>query len=158
MSHPTAPLELERRLRSPDAARVIPAAVRRHLESELARLRRHLLHTVCSQAWFSDCWATGGVFPPRADTTPMFPCACQRCRATGRLWPAVYGIAVAISEEFPQPQRVSFECYLESLSDLELSRFPSSPSGLALRAIREGRIKLRRRRTRVARRGRPKKS
>jgi hypothetical protein len=48
----------------------------------------------------------------------------------------------------------SYECYLESLDDWTMAQLPSSPSGLALRAIREGRIKLRRQRTHIGRKQR----
>ena len=146
------PQRLEKMLRTPEAAQTLPASTRRRLETELAERRRHLLHVSCSAAWFSDCWGSGEPFPPRADTTPMIPCSCERCRRVGKLWPALYCVKVRSTESTGDTELlVSFECYLESLPTVEAVRFPSSPSGLALRAIREGRIKIRRTRTRCGR-------
>lgn len=47
---------------------------------------------------------------------------------------------------------LSYECYLESLDDWQAAQLPSSPSGLAMRAIREGRIRLRFPKTKTRRR------
>jgi len=47
---------------------------------------------------------------------------------------------------------LSYECYLESLDDWAAAQLPSSPSGLALRAIRERRIRLRFPKTKTRRR------
>lgn len=37
---------------------------------------------------------------------------------------------------------ISYECHLESLDDWTAAQLPSSPSGIALRAVRESRIHL----------------
>jgi hypothetical protein len=60
--------------------------------------------------------------------------------------------AEATAPEPPPPSLLSYECYLESLDDWSAAQLPSSPSGMALRVIREGRIRLRRGRTKTARR------
>jgi hypothetical protein len=60
--------------------------------------------------------------------------------------------AAAVPPPEPPPSLLSYECYLESLDDWAAAQLPSSPSGIALRAIREGRIRLRRGRTTTARR------
>jgi len=137
---------------------------RRALVAELVRLRVDLRSLVPSEPWFDHCWATGESFPPPAETSPMHACPCKRCRRTGKVWPNGYaapgrhkaaGTATNGDEdsggadETPRDAVLSYECYLESLSDWEAANLPSSPSGLALRAIREGRIKVRFRRTRT---------
>jgi hypothetical protein len=164
----TSPALMEKLLASAEAMASIPGPVRRQAERELQARKRHLLGAACSSPWFSDCWASGAPFPPRADTTPMRPCRCWRCRLVKRVWPAIYTAlsrstsstheACAEPEEFTDKTEgepgsiLSYECYLESLSDWEAAQVPSSPSGIALRAIREGRVKLRRQRTRLGRR------
>ena len=134
---------------------------RRALIAELMRLRVDLRSLVSSEPWFDHCWATGESFPPLAETSPMRACPCERCRRTGKVWPNGYvapGHQRAAAntdgddedaQATPRDAVLSYECYLESLSDWEAANLPSSPSGLALRAIREGRIKVRFRRTRT---------
>jgi hypothetical protein len=184
------PAELERALRSRELERALPAAERQRLVQQLLTLRWTLVRAVCSDPWYDHCWATGEAFPPRAQTTPMRPCRCARCRATGRVWPAHYdatdlarrtgqggnaedrepkvrvgagrleelGVAGcesvndAPTQEDGAGEILSYECYLESLDDWAAAQLPSSPSGIALRAIREGRIRLRGRRTKTRRR------
>lgn len=140
------PAELERALRADDAAFAIGPRVRAELLQELLEVRWRL-RAACSQAWFDHCWLTGAAFPPAADTTPMRPCGCERCRASGRLWPQHYD-----APDHAGAAVLSYECYLESLGDEEAANLPSSPSGIALRAIREGRIRLRFPRTSARRR------
>lgn len=83
----------------------------------------------------------------------MLPCDCPSCQRTGRLWPAVYGAPKgARGPKDPagargqtartHPTFLSYECRLESLSDWDAAQLPFSPSGLALRVVREGRIKI----------------
>jgi hypothetical protein len=82
---------------------------------------------------------------------------------TGRLWPQYYQATIALDvngelkagphetsqreasprEAAPPRDILSYECYLESLNEWEAANLPSSPSGIALRAIREGRIRVR---------------
>jgi hypothetical protein len=148
------PAELERMLRADASQRALPKDLREHIAAELRQLRRLLEQVTCSAAWLSQCWESGDAFPPAAQTTPMIACRCERCRRTGRRWPAHYAAPVSGAEDAPDGRPaggfLSYECYLESLSDEGAANLPSSPSGLALRAIREGRIKLRRQRTHTA--------
>jgi hypothetical protein len=166
--HKLHPDDLERLVRSEEGIRAIPPQLRRNVLAQLTALRRKLEQRTCSQAWFAHCWSTGAEFPPSADTTPMLACDCPRCRRQGRLWPAHYGVpndsapsAAAAGDELvsadrlPAARELSYECYLESLSDWEAAHLPSSPSGMALRAVREGRIKIRRQRTRLGRSRKP---
>ena len=146
------PAELERLLNSPEASAAMKATDRGRLLAEVHTQKLRLLNAVCSAAWFDDCWATGSAFPPPADNAPMLPCRCERCRSASRFWPVHYGASVA--HERGAAQVLSYECHLESLPLATVSELPSSPSGVALRAIREGRIKLARRRTRIGGRGR----
>ena len=145
------PAELERLLRSQECVRLLPPKVRQQALEQLGGLRSRLLRLVCSEAWFEHCWKTGEEFPPRADSTPMVSCQCPRCVQSGKLWPSTYAVPDAVpsgpSSEGRQ-RTLSYECYLESLSDWDAANLPSSPSGLALRAVREGRIRLRFQRTR----------
>jgi len=140
------PERLRQLVDSEDARRAIPRDLLSRARTELDAIRRDLQRRTCSQAWFSNCWTSGESFPPPAETSPMVPCSCGRCVPQVKLWPVHY------VEPVPgQPAgRLSYECYLESLSDWEAAQLPSSPSGLALRAVREGRVKVRRRRTRLA--------
>ncbi len=146
--------ELERLAKNREAFRSLPQPVRDRIEREVIAGRIRLRAVSCSDAWFAECWEKGTAYPPRADTTPMLPCACYRCASSGRLWPAHYLTDVR-AEDGGGVRRVSYECGLETLGDWQAAQLPSSPSGLALRAIREGRIKLRRRRTRLGGGGRP---
>jgi hypothetical protein len=149
-----SPDKLERMLRSDEAQRALPNEQRERIAGELRQMRRHLEQVACSAAWVSQCWENGDGYPPAAQTTPMIACQCDRCRRTGRLWPAHYAAPLR-EADVPRSDIVatgflSYECYLESLPDLHAAHLPSSPSGMALRAIREGRIKLRRQRTHTA--------
>ena len=160
----STPEQLERMLNSTDAIRAMPPEVRRRALQKLADLKRTLQQTACSASWFAECWSTGTAFPPLAPTTPMIICRCERCIRQGRLWPANYSAPpdspaataqrapAAEGESGSQSSIISYECHLESLDDWTAAQLPSSPSGLALRAIREGRIKLRRVRTKLGRR------
>lgn len=141
------PAELERALRLAESENTLGSQQRELIASELRALRRNLEQHTCSAAWISNCWESGDAFPPAAQTTPMVPCACERCRRTGRLWPSHYAAPIRDPAGHRGKVFLSFECYLESLSDWDAARLPSSPSGLALRAIREGRIRFRRQRT-----------
>jgi hypothetical protein len=118
------------------------------MKAELLVFRRHLDQVTCSSAWIAHCWETGQDFPPVADTTPMRACQCHRCKRTGRLWPHHYG---GSQKDLNGEKRgfISYECFLEELPDEKVGMIPSSPSGHAMRAIREGRIKIRRTRTRL---------
>lgn len=149
------PQRLEQLLKSSQGQAALAPSVRRRLQAELTERRRRLLHLVCSEPWFSECWRTGRSFPPPADTTPMLPCGCGRCRAVGKLWPSIYCVVVetekGLNAKTDGLALLSFECYLESMPLTEAAHLPSSPSGLALRAVREGRIKIRRTRTRYGR-------
>lgn len=138
------PADLERAL----WAAVLPEDVRAEAEEWLEQRRRCLGRTVCSESWLQHCWASGDPYPPSADTTPMIRCQCDRCRRTGRIWPATYGVEGTAVHGY-RDRIISYECYLESLSDWEAAQLPSSPSGLAMRAIREGRVSVRFRRTRI---------
>ena len=129
------PAQLEQLLGGEVAAAAMGVETRRHLLAQLEALRVQLRRVVCSEPWLRHCWETGDAYPPDVDTTPMCACCCDRCRATGRLWPAHYCKSVADGD----PDRISYECYLESLPDEQIAYFPSSPSGLAMRAIRSGR-------------------
>lgn len=140
------PAELDRILRHEPSHPRLPPGVREQLRRELSERRRRLSQLACSGAWVEQCWQSGEDFPPVADTTPMRPCQCERCLRTGRLWPAHYGASTGRGDG-PSAPFISYECYLESLSDWDAALLPSSPSGLALRAVREGRIKIRRQRT-----------
>lgn len=140
------PAELDRIARYEPSHRRLPPEVREHILRELMELRRRLHQLTCSSAWVEQCWQSGEHFPPPADTTPMRACQCERCQRTGRLWPAHYGASMERSKEGSR-QFISYECYLENLSEWDAAMLPSSPSGLALRAVREGRIKVRRQRT-----------
>ncbi len=169
------PADLWRALTSEAAARSMPAPERRQGLVRLDALRRSLSQQSCSSSWQTDAWERGISFPPPANTTPMRPCRCERCRATGRLWPQQYSApsastsvptagaatqtttsveancsSVTAEGEAVPEELLSYECYLESLSDWDAAQLPSSPSGLALRAVREGRIRLRRQRTRLS--------
>lgn len=113
----------------------------RNWRKKLAKLRRQIEQTTCSASWADQCWNDGATFPPPAPTTPMRVCECERCRRSGKLWPAYYS-ATTKSGDF-----ISYECWLESLSDLQAARLPSSPTGLILSALRNARVKVRRRRS-----------
>jgi hypothetical protein len=147
------PAELERMIRSADGQEVLPKELRDRIAADLRQQRRHLEQVTCSATWLSNCWEAGDAFPPAAQTSPMLACQCERCRRTGRVWPPHYAApskrgdaeVTGVTSAF-----LSYECYLESLSDEQAAELPSSPSGTALRAIREGRIKLRRQRTHTA--------
>lgn len=139
-----APAALDRLLQLESTIGALPDAIYRDWRNRLDRLRRQIEQKTCSAAWFDHCWENGGVFPPDADTTPMRPCGCDRCRPIGKLWPAPYTSPRRFGEI---DGYISYECHLESLSDWRLAQLPSSRSGVALRAIREARIKLKRRRT-----------
>lgn len=145
IKNPT-PAELDRILRHEPSHQRLPPGVREQLRRELSELRRRLSQLTCSGAWMEQCWQSGEGFPPPADTTPMRACQCERCKRTGRLWPAHYGASTGRGEQDSDPF-ISYECYLEGLSDWDAAMLPSSPSGLALRAVREGRIRIRRQRT-----------
>lgn len=139
-----APAALNRLLQMESTISALPEAMHREWRDRLDRLLRQIEQKTCSAAWFEHCWEEGGSYPPDADTTPMRPCSCERCRPIGKLWPSHY----------TSPRRfgkidgfISYECHLESLSDWRAAQLPSSRSGVALRAIREARIKLKRRRT-----------
>jgi hypothetical protein len=140
------PAELDRIVRHEQSHQALAPEVREQILRELLELERHLLQLTCSSAWVEHCWETGEHFPPLADTTPMRACQCERCQRTGRLWPAHFSASMERSKEGSQ-QFISYECYLENLSEWDAAMLPSSPSGLALRAVREGRIKIRRQRT-----------
>lgn len=139
------PAEVERILRVADRAGLLSEETRTTVSHQLRQARRQLEQTACSSAWVNDCWHSGRKFPPAAETTPMVACQCERCRQSGKLWPQYYRAAAATAAQ--QQPFISYECHLESLSDWDAAQLPSSPSGLALRAIREGHIKLRRQRT-----------
>src|SRR4051812_39772559 len=118
-----APGRLEALLNSLAGLSLPPQARRRAL-IEITKLKRTLRHRVCSEPWFEHCWNTGERFPPRADHTPMQLCQCHRCQRTGQLWPAFYEASVKpqFNREPRQNQQnhaLSYECYLESLSDWE---------------------------------------
>jgi hypothetical protein len=162
-----SPAQFERALKSEEAIRTMMPELRRQALADLALSKRKLEGESPSAAWVADCWASGEKFPPKADTTPMEGCNCDRCIRQGRRWPRFYHAPPALGGEpksaDPATDRVSkadfqltsdflsYECYLESLDDWTAAQLPSSPSGLALRAVREGRIKLRRQRTRLGR-------
>lgn len=141
------PAALERALRLAESENTLSSKQRDRIEAGLRAVRRNLEQHACSTAWISNCWESGDPFPPPAQTTPMVPCVCERCSRTGRLWPSHYGVPIRDPGGSGGEIFVSFECYLESLSDWDAAHLPSSPSGLALRAIREGRIRFRRQRT-----------
>lgn len=144
---------MERMLKSIDAIRAIAPEVRRRALAELQQRKVDLQKRASSAPWFDACWREGEKFPPHADLTPMVQCGCDRCQARGTLWPRNYiGAPETTNGSADSGRSVSYECYIESLSDWEAAQLPSSPSGLALRAIREGRIRLRRQRTRIGRR------
>lgn len=140
------PAELDRIVRHEPSHQHLPPEVREQILRELTELRRRLHQLTCSSAWVQHCWQSGEPFPPPADTTPMRACQCERCKRTGRLWPAHYGASMKRLKE-ESHQFISYECHLENLSEWDAAMLPSSPSGLALRAVREGRIKIRRQRT-----------
>ena len=148
------PASLERMLRASESTGALCVQQRGQISLELQTLRRDLEQRACSAAWFSNCWESGESFPPAAQTTPMRACGCERCKPGGRLWPAHYSAPPCrVARKGAAIKFLSYECYLESLPDQQAAELPSSPSGIALRAIREGRIRLRRQRTRtVARR------
>ena len=142
---------MERLLKSQEAIGIIAPEARRHALAELAQRRLDLLRQVCSTPWFMACWCEGEKFPPRAETTPMVGCECEACQRRGTLWPEHYMSGPRTSTaSIHHRHTLSYECYLESLTDWEAAQLPSSPSGLAFRAVREGRIRLRRQRTRLA--------
>jgi hypothetical protein len=144
------PADMDRMLRDARAQEMVSQNIWIEANEELRRLRRGLGRTVCSESWLHHCWFSGEVFPPPADTTPMIRCDCDHCRPVGRLWPAGYGVTVVRSGDSGDTKcTLSYECYLESLSDWDAAQLPSSPSGGALRIIREGRITVQFRRTRV---------
>ena len=146
-----APASLERMLRASESNGALGEQQRNRITSEIQTLRRGLEQRACSATWFSNCWESGESFPPAAQTTPMRACGCERCKSSGRLWPAHYSAPPCRWPRNGAPIKfLSYECYLESLPDEQAAELPSSPSGIALRAIREGRIRLRRRRTRTA--------
>jgi len=149
-----APASLERMLRTSESTGALSLQQRSQITLELHTLRRDLEQRTCSAAWLSNCWESGETFPPAAQATPMRTCGCERCKPVGRLWPAHYSAPPCrVARKGAAIKFLSYECYLESLPDQQAAELPSSPSGIALRAIREGRIRLRRRRTRtVARR------
>jgi len=162
------PGEMERALNSQDGLRSVTPELRRTMLADLTARKRALQGSVCSQPWMDACWHEGTSYPPAADTTPMLPCRCERCQRTMRRWPSTYGAPEEIGKQDARESAVecppanagdtaatvlSYECYLESLSDWETAQLPSSPSGIALRAVREGRIKIRRQRTHTGRRG-----
>ena len=145
------PASLERMLRGSESTGALSVQQRGQISMELQTLRRDLEQRTCSAAWLSNCWESGETFPPAAQTTPMRACGCERCRPSGRLWPAHYSAPPCrVARNGAAIKFLSYECYLESLPDEQAAELPSSPSGIALRAIREGRIRLRRRRTRTA--------
>ena len=146
------PDQLARGLASSGGAGELAPRVRSNILSRLASLRRYLDRVVCSEPWLRHCWCTGDAYPPAADTTPMLPCSCEHCRRTGRLWPPQYCQEQTLSGCARRRKGViAYECHLESLSEWDAAQLPSSPSGIALRAIREGRISLRRQRMRLGR-------
>lgn len=151
------PAELDRLLKA--EALALPKTVRENWRRRLENLRRQLEQTACSASWIDHCWEAGGAFPPAAENTPMRQCGCERCRRCGRLWPAHY---MAPTRANGSAEFISYECWIESLSDREWSQLPSSPSGLALRAVRMAHLAVRRERTRSIRdscfSGSPKKS
>src|SRR5690242_4017259 len=106
------PEQLERGLKSAAANGAVPPDVRRNILSRLSALRRYLERVVCSEPWFRNCWNAGESYPPAADTTPMLPCRCARCRRAGRLWPAHYCRSATSRRG---DAIVSYECHLESL-------------------------------------------
>ncbi len=148
--YPT-PAFLQRMLRASESTGALSVQQYSQITSEIQTLRRDLEQRACSATWMSNCWESGEAFPPAAQTTPMRACGCERCRPIGRLWPAHYSAPPCrVARKGAPIKFLSYECYLESLSDEQAAELPSSPSGIALRAIREGRIRLRRRRTRTA--------
>ena|SRR5687767_9505118 len=153
------PTAMERLLNSPEAIAAMKPEQRQGLLQALIATKRGLQRSVCSASWFDACWETGAPYPPAADQTPMFACCCSRCAPQGKLWPALYEVTDhrgAATGKVQRQRVISYECFLESLPDAALAQLPSSPSGLALRAIRLGRIKLHRQRTKLGkRRGSP---
>lgn len=87
----STPQQLERVLNSQEVIRAMPPGVRRHALEKLTELKRTLRQTTCSEPWFNECWPTGMAFPPKAATSPMLGCRCERCIRQGRVWPAFYG-------------------------------------------------------------------
>lgn len=139
------PAEVERLMKAAERAGMISQEQRTTISRELREQRRRLEQKACSSAWVEQCWECGVDFPPKADSTPMAACQCERCRQSGRLWPQHYGAERRGAEG--RECFISYECHLESLTSWNAACLPSSSSGLALRAVREGRIKLRRQRT-----------
>jgi hypothetical protein len=139
------PAEVERLMKAAEQAGMISQEQRTTIDLELRERRRRLEQMACSSAWVEQCWEGGVDFPPKADSTPMKACQCERCRQAGRLWPQHYGVQWRPANG--PACFISYECYLESLPSWDAACLASSPSGLALRAIREARIKLRRQRT-----------
>ncbi len=137
------PADLERLLETGEP--LPPEMSRADCEEMLEKLRRKFERKTCSAPWFDHCWEEGGTYPPKADTTPMRPCHCPRCRRIGKLWPFHY----LSPRQFGKTSGfISFECRLDSLDDEEAARYPSSRSGTAMRSARERRIKPRRSRRR----------
>ncbi len=160
------PEALEQALQSNQSLSPSLTTARREALNRLADLRRTLQQQTCSSTWLDDCWRTGTAFPPPAEVSPMVHCRCERCQQSGRLWPAIYGapakdvipvVEPAPTKSVPEAHdgpMLSYECYLESLDPWAAANLPSSPSGMALRAVREGRIRLRRGRVRLGSRRR----
>ena len=148
--YPT-PASLQRMLRASESTGALSVQQCSQISMELQTLRRDLEQRACSATWFSNCWESGEPFPPAAPTTPMRVCGCERCKPGGRLWPPHYSAPPCrVARKGGAINFLSYECYLESLPDEQAAELPSSPSGIALRAIREGRIRLRRQRTHTA--------
>lgn len=114
---------------------------------ERDRLRNEIFRRVCSVYWLdrsmheverlglarklsvSSEMSQRGIYPPRAENTPMRTCRCRQCREW-RLWPPQY----------INSRGFSVECAYQMMSDEEIEGLAPSASKLFVKMTRSGPI------------------